>query len=100
MARILRTTVADLLGRQSFEYVFAEDEPAARHLFEAKSRGDMNPFDFRLRRKDGTPLWVTVQGTPMHDESGRFSGIIGTFTVARRPKSSRAVKSREASADM
>jgi PAS domain S-box-containing protein len=86
---------ADLIGKPSFEYVYPADLPAARQLFEAKKRGDMKAFQFRLRRRDGSPVSVSVQGTPMHDASGNFQGIIGTFSV-RRP---RRLKSRGFSAD-
>jgi PAS domain S-box-containing protein len=99
MARLLRTTVADLLGKPSFDYVYDEDAPAAQRLFESKSRGDLNPFEFRLRRKDGSPVWVTVQGTPMHDAAGQFRGIIGTFRAVRKKSTDLNLKSREASAD-
>jgi hypothetical protein len=32
---------------------------------------------FKLRRKDGSAIWVDVQGTPMHNAAGVFTGIIG-----------------------
>jgi two-component system, cell cycle sensor histidine kinase and response regulator CckA len=99
MAKLLRTTVQELLGRPSFDYVFPEDAPSAQRLFESKSRGDMSSFEFRLRRSDGTPLWVSIQGTPMHDASGAFRGIIGTFRAIRRQNADRSVKSKEASVD-
>ena len=100
MAQLLGTTVDDLLGKPSFDYVFPEDVPAAQRLFESKSRGDMHSFDFRLRRKDGTAVWVNVQGTPMHDPSGQFRGIIGTFRSKRGKTLERRLKSREAAADI
>ena len=48
----------------SFAYVFPEDVDAAQRLFDAKARCDTKPFHFRLRRKDGSAVWVDVQGTP------------------------------------
>jgi PAS domain S-box-containing protein len=84
MAELLGTTVEDIVGKSSFEFVYPEDVEAARRLFDGKSRGNMSPFEFRIRRKDGTPVWVTVNGTPMRDESGQFSGVIGTFRAMRR----------------
>ncbi len=81
MAEILGTTVLELIGKPSFDYVFPEDVEAARKLFESKQRGEKSPFHFRLRRKDGTPTWVDVQGTPMHSVAGEFLGIVGTFRV-------------------
>jgi PAS domain S-box-containing protein len=80
MAEILGTTSADLIGKHSFDYVFPEDVAAAQQLFENKIRGDTNPFHFKLRRKDGSPVWVDVQGTPMHNAAGDFLGIVGTFS--------------------
>ncbi len=83
MAEILGTTVAEMLNQHSFIYVYPEDAEAAQRLFESKKRGQTDPFQFRLRRKDGSEVWVSVQGTPMHDEDGAFRGIIGTFRVER-----------------
>ena len=84
MAEILGTTTTDLIGKPSFQYVFAEDAEAAQKLFDNKQRGDPNPFHFKLRRKDGSPIWVDVQGTPMRNAKGEFIGIVGTFSVAEQ----------------
>lgn len=82
MARMLCTTVADLMGKDSFQYVFPEDEEAARELFAAKEAGSRAPFHFRLRRADGSSVWADVQPTPMRNAAGRFLGIVGSFTVS------------------
>jgi PAS domain S-box-containing protein len=82
MAEILGTTPAEMTGNPSFTYVFPEDVPAAQRLFEAKRRGDINPFHFILRRKDGSAVQVDVQGTPLHNAAGQFNGIVGTFSVS------------------
>jgi len=81
MAEILGTTAAEMIGQPSFEFVFPEDAEAAQRLFLAKQRGDIDPFEFRIRRADGSPVFVRVQGTPMFDEDGSFRGIVGTFSV-------------------
>ena len=82
MCEILGTEVSELIGAPSFNYIFPEDMEAARDLFETKQRGGANPFHFRLRRKDGSAVWVDVQGTPMHNAAGEFLGIVGTFSVS------------------
>ena len=81
MAEILGTTVTELTGKPSFEYVFAKDAERARGLFSRKKSGDSEPFFFHLRRADGSPIAVDVQGTPMHGPDGGFIGIVGTFRV-------------------
>lgn len=78
MARILKTTVSEMLGQHSFEFVYPEDVKAAQALFQQKKNGDIDPFTFKLRRKDGSGVWVKVQGTPLI-ENGKFKGIVGTF---------------------
>lgn len=82
MAEILGSTPAELIGQQSFDFVFPEDLPAAQHLFDLKKEGSPNPFRFRLRRKDGSAVWVDVQPTPMRNAAGKFIGIVGSFTIA------------------
>ncbi len=82
MAEILGTTPSQLSSQDSFLYVFPEDLPAAQRLFATKQAGSNAPFRFRLRRADGSPIWVDVQGTPLHNATGRFTGIVGTFTVS------------------
>ena len=82
MCEILGAEVSELIGAPSFDYVFPEDKNAARALFESKQRGRISPFHFRLRRKDGSEVWVDLQGTPMHGAAGEFLGIVGSFRVA------------------
>jgi PAS domain S-box-containing protein len=83
MAEILGTSPSEMVGRPSFTYVFPEDIDAAQRLFEAKTRGDAKPFHFKLRRKDGSAIWVDVQGTPLYNAAGAFKGIVGTFSVSQ-----------------
>jgi PAS domain S-box-containing protein len=80
MAHMLGASAADMVGQPSFDYVFPEDLEQAQRLFAVKRGGGMDPFEFRLRRKNGPGVWVEVQGTPMHDSEGVFVGIVGTFT--------------------
>jgi PAS domain S-box-containing protein len=82
MAQILGTTTPDLIGKDSFLFVFPEDLGAAQRLFSSKQAGSSAPFHFKLRRIDGSSIWVDVQGTPMRDAAGEFTGIVGTFTVS------------------
>ena len=80
MAEILGTSPEEMVGRASFDYVFPEDVKEAQRLFANKMRGDLKPFQFKLRRHDGLSVSVNVQGTPMHNAAGIFKGIVGTFT--------------------
>jgi len=70
MGEILGTSPSEMVGGASFAYIFPEDVDAAQRLFDAKTRGDAKPFHFKLRRRDGSAVWVDVQGTPMHNAAG------------------------------
>lgn len=83
MAEILGTTIPDLLGKDSFLYVFPEDLDEARRLFAAKQAGSRAPFHFKLRRVDGSAVWADVQATPMRNAADQFIGIVGSFTVSK-----------------
>ena len=78
MAEILRTHPSEMVGQPSFTYVFPEDAENAQRLFEAKRHGGIEPFHFKLPRKDRSP----VRGTPMRNAAGEFTGIVGTFSVS------------------
>jgi PAS domain S-box-containing protein len=81
MAEMLGTSRSEMIGQPSFAYLFPTDVESAQRLFDVKKSGSAKPFRFRLRRTDGTALWVDVQGTPMRDTVGAFVGIVGTFSV-------------------
>ena len=83
MCTILGTSPGRLAQMHSFDFVFPEDLAAAGRLFASKQGGSSAPFRFRLRREDGTAIWVDVQGTPMRTNGGDFDGIIGTFAICQ-----------------
>lgn len=84
MAEILGTTPSAMIGQHSFDFVFPEDATAAQRLFNFKKDGSAAPFHFKLRRADGSAIWVDVQGTPMYNAAGHFTGIVGTFTISEQ----------------
>jgi PAS domain S-box-containing protein len=53
MAEILGTTVVDLIGNTSFEYMFPQDTERTPRLFDGERA--LQPFCLHLRRKDGSP---------------------------------------------
>jgi PAS domain S-box-containing protein len=79
MATMLATTAEEMIGKPSFTYVFEEDLQRAADLFRNKVAGDREPFEFRLRRADGSWFWASVTGSPFHNASGQTTGLLGTF---------------------
>ena len=61
------------------------DRRSARPMAEAQRQFELQlaggpSFDFRLRRKDGSAIWVNISCRPMHDDSGVVVWLVGLFT--------------------
>jgi len=79
MAEILGADTESLSEQSCFECVFPEDLPEAQRQFAQGMAGNRQPFDFRLRRKDGTGIWVSISCGPVSDASGVVVGLLGLF---------------------
>ncbi|GAB3256720.1 hypothetical protein GCM10027347_18700 [Larkinella harenae] len=42
-----------------------------------RREGGASSYELRLKRKDGSPLWVIISGAPIVDEDGNVSGSMG-----------------------
>jgi two-component system CheB/CheR fusion protein len=80
MAEMLGCTAPEMLGRYPNDFLFEEDLEAARQEFRLKRQGDNRPFDFRLRRVDGSAIWVRVANRPLYKDDGQFVGVLGMFS--------------------
>jgi hypothetical protein len=47
----------EIKGMSCFDFVFSDDLEAAKQLFEINKRPNAEPFRFKLKRADGTPIW-------------------------------------------
>jgi PAS domain S-box-containing protein len=86
MAEIIGTDIESMSERSCFESVFPADLEQAQRQFARNFAGDRQPFDFRLRRMDGSPIWVSISCMLMCDDSGAAIGLLGLFTDISGPK--------------
>lgn len=86
MAEMLGCSREEIIGKASLDYVYDEDRAEAARKFEDKKRGDKEPFDFRLRRNDGTEIWARISTSSVYGDDGALVGVLGMFTdiTARR----------------
>jgi two-component system CheB/CheR fusion protein len=71
-----------------FELAFPEDAATMEKRWESRKDGRRETYEIRLRRKDGSPVWVLVGVAPTFGPDGEF---LGTLTVlADITKSKRA----------
>ena len=68
-------------GRSCFEFFFPDDMQEAKRLLGRLKSPNSEPFRVRLRRRDGQPLWVKMQGTALRVVEGDVYAISATVTV-------------------
>jgi PAS domain S-box-containing protein len=93
MAEILEAGTESLSGQSCFDCVFPEDLPEAQRQFAKGMAGNRQPFDFRLRRNDGSEIWVSISCGPVVDDSGAVVGLLGLFAEITERKLAEAKSS-------
>ena len=58
---------------------FEEDHAEIERRFERQRQGVSESYDKRLRRKDGTTLWVSTSASPIFADDGEFAGSLCMF---------------------
>jgi PAS domain S-box-containing protein len=86
LARMLRTTPEEMVGRSSLDFVFEEDRELALKHMEIRKRGLGERVDFRLRAVDGTSIWTHNKTSLMTDESGAFLGAVAIVQQVVTPE--------------
>jgi PAS domain S-box-containing protein len=59
-----------------FDLVFPEDMAQMKERWESRKRGWKENYELRLRRKDGSPVWVLVGVAPRFGPEGKFLGTL------------------------
>ena len=68
---------------------------AQRH-FARTLAGDSRPFDFRLRREDGSPIWVSISCMPVSSTTRGRVGLLGLFSdISERKRAEAALRESE-----
>ncbi len=79
---------ASHLGRTRWELPVAglSEEQWAQHRAALEAHLPFRDFEFQLVTRHGEKVWVSVSGTPIFDEQGRFSGYrgVGSNVTARK----------------
>jgi PAS domain S-box-containing protein len=74
MAEMLGYQPAEMLGRSVFDFFFPEDVGRKRRGLARRREMLSEHLDDRLRRKDGTELWVRMAAIPISKDNGDFDG--------------------------
>jgi diguanylate cyclase (GGDEF)-like protein/PAS domain S-box-containing protein len=98
LARMLRTTVSDLLGRSIFDFI-ENDERERAMTFARRGVATKDAHDFRLLAADGTALWVRVSATPLRLHDGSNNGIVAVVTDVTERRALEERLARDARSD-
>jgi PAS domain S-box-containing protein len=99
-ASLLDCSVEEMLHCSMFDFVFPEDHAEARHELAQLFRGTREEADVRLRRKNGSPLWVHYVASPIPDDRGGYNGALFMFSniTPRKEAEKRALQAERLAA--
>ena len=95
MAEILGVDFESMSEQCCFDYVFPDELANAQDHF-TRFAGDSRPFDFRLRRGDGSPIWVSISCMLARDHTSAPLGVLGLFSdISERKRAEASLRENE-----
>jgi PAS domain S-box-containing protein len=77
MAQILGADPSSLPGRSVFDFFDPAFLPELRDHLERRRHGERETYEARMRRANGSMIWVLIAATPIRDARGAFQGTLG-----------------------
>jgi PAS domain S-box-containing protein len=75
-AELLGYTEEEMIGLHIFDLMDEERRPAAQQNLMRRQKGIEERQEVKLRRKDGSPIWVIGSTNPVYDREGRYAGAL------------------------
>jgi two-component system cell cycle sensor histidine kinase/response regulator CckA len=88
-------TVDELVGHHFSEFIYDEDLPGLQESFRRSLSGISEPYEYRIRTKDGRIRWVRSHGRSILSE-GKLSGLRGVLSdITDRKRAEEAMRLAE-----
>ncbi|MDE3195407.1 MAG: PAS domain S-box protein, partial [Acidobacteriota bacterium] len=96
IAEILGYRTEEIIGKNTGDFFFPEDYPIERVRSQNRRLGKREQFDRRLRRKEGTAVWVLACCSPLRDDAGDGVGVLEMLTdITERKSAEQALRISE-----
>jgi PAS domain S-box-containing protein len=96
MAEMLGYEPGEMVGRSVFEFYFPEDVERKKQVLRKRQQGRREQLDERVRRKDGSELWVRMAATPVFKDNGDFDGALAMMNcITERKAAEEALRESE-----
>lgn len=75
--RNLGYTHSEIINTSIFDYFWSEDHiKYAKQKLELRKKGLSDIYESKMRKKNGSPVWLRVNGKPMFNQQGKFVASI------------------------
>ncbi|MBD2436843.1 PAS domain S-box protein [Nostoc sp. FACHB-110] len=96
MSTMLGYSAREMIGKPVLDFCFPEDITLVNQNIQKNLDGNVDQFDFRLRRRNGQELLLLACTSPMRDGQGKIIGALGMFTnVTDRKRANLALRQNE-----
>jgi len=86
----------EIIGKSFADLMNNEDSVEHDRRMQQRMQGKADQYELRLKKKDGSPLWVIVSASPVFDAKNRFRGSIALFTdITGRKKIEEEIRESE-----
>jgi two-component system, cell cycle sensor histidine kinase and response regulator CckA len=96
MAEMLGYTEDEMLGKHLFAFMDERGIEIATQELERRRRGVRGQHEFEFRRKDGEPLFVNLETSPLLDDTGAYTGALAAvMDVTERKRLEEQIRQQE-----
>jgi two-component system cell cycle sensor histidine kinase/response regulator CckA len=96
LADMLGVSPEEMIGRSVSDFLDDDARAYVEQRWQQRARGVKEQYDLRLRRADGSALWVIASATPILGEQGEFIGSLSMLTdITERRRAEEALRESE-----
>jgi len=92
MAEMLGYSIDEMIDTLFDDYTLPEDMPDHRQRGVKRAAGLSEQYEHRLRRKNGSIIWVMVSATPLFEENGQYQGSMGMYADISEHKKAEKIR--------